>query len=66
MAESRPFRTADYLADPRISHDLDELIRAEGITGALAVPVIVNGRVMGVLCAGRRRANSMSHGARLL
>ncbi len=54
MAEGRPFRTADYLADSRISHDLDDLIRAEGIDAVVAVPVAVGGRVAGVLWAGRR------------
>ncbi|HEX7124404.1 MAG TPA: GAF domain-containing protein [Thermodesulfobacteriota bacterium] len=54
MVEGRPVRTADYLADSRISHDLDDPIRVEGIGAVLAVPVTVGGRVAGVLWAGRR------------
>ena len=54
LANDRPFRTADYLADPRISHDRDDVVREEGIVSALAVPVRLRGRLVGVLGAMRR------------
>ncbi len=51
----RSFRAADYLTDSRISHELDESVRAERLMAVLAVPVNLNGRVAGVLWAGRRQ-----------
>lgn len=54
MLHGEPFRTSDYLSDPRISHDFDDIVREEGITTAMSVPVRLKGRVVGVLGAQRR------------
>ncbi|HWP33978.1 MAG TPA: GAF domain-containing protein, partial [Thermodesulfobacteriota bacterium] len=54
MTHGRPLRTDDYLSEPRISHDFDDVTREEGIKAALSVPVVLQGQVVGVLGAQRR------------
>ncbi|WP_100811607.1 LuxR C-terminal-related transcriptional regulator [Microbacterium sp. BR1] len=52
MAEIRPRATPDYGAARHITHDYDRHILGEGISTLLAVPVIVGGRVRGLLYGG--------------
>lgn len=52
MAELRPRATPDYGAARHITHDYDRHILGEGISTLLAVPVIVSGRVRGLLYGG--------------
>ncbi|WP_100813638.1 LuxR C-terminal-related transcriptional regulator [Microbacterium lacus] len=52
MAELRPRATPDYGAARHITHDYDRHILGEGISTLLAVPVIVGGRVRGLLYGG--------------
>lgn len=52
MAELRPRATPDYGAARHITHDYDRQILGEGISTLLAVPVIVGGRVRGLLYGG--------------
>ncbi len=54
MADGKPFRTADYLSEPGISHEFDYVIREEGVTAVLVVPVRLKGTVVGVLGGSRR------------
>ncbi len=54
MQRDRPFRTDDYLTEPRITHELDDVVREEGITAYLAVPVRLRGQLVGILGAIRR------------
>ncbi len=46
-----PFRTSDYARDPRITATLIPEIDQAGIRGVLAVPVLLQGEVVGVLYA---------------
>lgn len=52
MAELRPRATPNYGAARHITHDYDRHILGEGISTLLAVPVIVGGRVRGLLYGG--------------
>jgi GAF domain-containing protein/CheY-like chemotaxis protein len=56
IASGRPFRTDDYLADPRIRQDYAETVRAEGIVAELVVPLLSAGRVEGLLYVDNRTA----------
>jgi DNA-binding CsgD family transcriptional regulator len=54
VATARPGRVEDYAADPRISHEYDAPVTAEGLRGIAAVPVAMGGSVLAVLYAGTR------------
>jgi PAS domain S-box-containing protein len=56
LATGRPFRTADYPRDPRLSKDYAHALTAEGIVATMAVPILIGGRAEGVLYAARREA----------
>jgi len=50
----RPFRTDDYLGDPRISKDYVMSVRAEGTRAELVVPIKTSDRLLGLLYASNR------------
>jgi LuxR family transcriptional regulator, regulator of acetate metabolism len=54
VSTARPGRVEDYAADPRISHEYDKPVTAEGLRAIAAVPVTVGGAVLAVLYAGTR------------
>ncbi|MFF5293123.1 helix-turn-helix transcriptional regulator [Paractinoplanes globisporus] len=59
VTTARPGRVEDYAADPRISHEYDAHVGAEGLRAIAAVPVALggpglNGSVLAVLYAGTR------------
>ena len=54
VASARPGRVEDYAADPRISHEYDAPVNAEGLRAIAAVPVAMGGTVLAVLYAGTR------------
>jgi DNA-binding CsgD family transcriptional regulator len=54
VSTARPARVEDYAADPRISHEYDKPVTAEGLRAIAAVPVRVGGSVLAVLYAGTR------------
>jgi DNA-binding CsgD family transcriptional regulator len=54
MTTARPGRVEDYAADPRISHEYDAPVTAEGLRAIAAVPVAMGGPVLAVLYAGTR------------
>ncbi|GAA3343309.1 helix-turn-helix transcriptional regulator [Amorphoplanes nipponensis] len=54
VSTARPARVEDYAADPRISHEYDKPVTAEGLRAIAAVPVVVGGSVLAVLYAGTR------------
>ena len=56
LATGRPFRTAHYANDPRISKDYLAMIEAEGIVTALAVPIRIEDRIEGLLLVDNRSA----------
>jgi DNA-binding CsgD family transcriptional regulator/GAF domain-containing protein len=64
VATARPGRVEDYAADPRITHEYDKPVTAEGLRAIAAVPVAVGNSVLAVLYAGTREP--MSVGARAL
>jgi PAS domain S-box-containing protein len=51
----RPFRTEDYAADPRITKDYLAETAAEGIVALIAVPILTEDHVAGVLYLENRR-----------
>jgi DNA-binding CsgD family transcriptional regulator/GAF domain-containing protein len=56
MVTARPGRVDDYVADPRISHEYDQPVTAEGLRAIAAVPVTTGNTVLAVLYAGTREA----------
>ena len=54
VATARPGRVEDYAADPRITHEYDKPVTAEGLRAIAAVPVVVGNSVLAVLYAGTR------------
>ena len=54
VATARPGRVEDYAVDPRISHEYDGPVTAEGLRAIAAVPVAMGGSVLAVLYAGTR------------
>jgi LuxR family transcriptional regulator, regulator of acetate metabolism len=59
VATARPGRVEDYAADPRISHEYDKPVTAEGLRAIAAVPVAVGNSVLAVLYAGTREPLSV-------
>lgn len=57
MIEQAPRMTADYGTSRVITHDYDREVLAEGVRTLLAVPVIVDGVVRGVIYGARRDRN---------
>jgi LuxR family transcriptional regulator, regulator of acetate metabolism len=69
VTSARPARVEDYAADPRISHEYDAPVTAEGLRAIAAVPValgrsVMGGSVLAVLYAGTREP--LAVGARAL
>src|SRR5215470_3568833 len=60
MDSHRPHWVRDYLTADSIAHDarVDRSVAAEGVRAILAVPILHQGRVLGVLYAGQRRITS--------
>jgi DNA-binding PucR family transcriptional regulator len=57
VAKTRePYSTADYLADTRFVHTVDEEVSGEGLVAIQGVPLVRGDRVIGVLFAANRRA----------
>jgi LuxR family transcriptional regulator, regulator of acetate metabolism len=59
IATARPGRVEDYAADPRISHEYDKPVTAEGLRAIAAVPVPMGSSVLAVLYAGTRERLSV-------
>jgi DNA-binding CsgD family transcriptional regulator len=59
VATARPGRVEDYAADPRISHEYDAPVTAEGLRAIAAVPVAMGSSVLAVLYAGTREPLSV-------
>jgi LuxR family transcriptional regulator, regulator of acetate metabolism len=64
VATARAGRVEDYAADPRISHEYDKPVIAEGLRAIAAVPVAMGSSVLAVLYAGTREP--MAVGTRAL
>lgn len=55
-----PYNTADYFADTRFEHTVDDVVRAEGLIAIQGVPLRLGERVIGVLFAADRTARPFS------
>jgi signal transduction histidine kinase len=55
LAAGRPLWVSDYCAAPDISHHFKTQVRAEGIQAMIAVPVVSNRQMLGVLYAANRQ-----------
>ncbi|MGA5304824.1 LuxR C-terminal-related transcriptional regulator [Nucisporomicrobium flavum] len=64
LTTARAAKVDDYAADPRISHEYDKPVTAEGLRAIAAVPVAMGSSVLAVLYAGTREP--LSVGARAL
>jgi hypothetical protein len=55
-----PYSSSDYLSDPRFLHtaSIDRGVREEGLVAILGVPLMLRGRVIGVLFAADRRSRA--------
>jgi signal transduction histidine kinase/CheY-like chemotaxis protein len=54
LESGQPFRTDDMANDPRITPDHASVIETEGLVATLIVPIMVEGRVEGLLYVHRR------------
>jgi signal transduction histidine kinase/DNA-binding response OmpR family regulator len=54
LATGQPFRTVDYLDDPRITKDYVELARAEGTVAEIVVPIRSRDEIEGLLYVTNR------------
>jgi len=59
VATARPGWVEDYAADPRITHEYDKPVTAEGLRAIAAVPVAMGSSVLAVLYAGTREPLSV-------
>ncbi|MDI6772160.1 MAG: GAF domain-containing protein [bacterium] len=55
IRSGQPLVVNDYLVDARISHELDGVVRQEGLRTHLAVPVAARGQAVGCLAVAYRR-----------
>ncbi|HEX5497264.1 MAG TPA: GAF domain-containing protein [Mycobacteriales bacterium] len=57
---NRPYATANYFADGRFRHTVDDTVRGEGLVAIQGVPLNRGDRVIGVLFVANRRARPFS------
>jgi PAS domain S-box-containing protein len=60
LDEHRPLRTSDYLRDGRIGGDYHDRIHQVGIRAQMAVPVLIDGRVEGLLFVDNRSSRAFT------
>ena len=60
LVEARPLRTSDYLQDPGLSRYYLERIRRLGIRAQMAVPVLIEDRVEGLLYVDNRSSRAFT------
>lgn len=61
FSEMRPRLASDYRTARHITHDYDREVLSEGVTSLLAVPVMVDGDVRGMLYGAEREGISASN-----
>jgi PAS domain S-box-containing protein len=54
LESGRPFRSDNTAEGPRITRDHEDVFRTEGVVATLVVPIMVEGRVEGLLYVHRR------------
>jgi PAS domain S-box-containing protein len=62
LRTGQPWRTADYAADPRFSKEYLAGARAAGHLAVLAIPIVVGGRVEGLLYASNHATQPFTDG----
>jgi GAF domain-containing protein len=62
LETKQPFITSDYLNDPRLSHDYNPLAEQEGFVGNMAVPLLREGEILGVLWVVNRSPRPFTAG----
>jgi len=60
LQQRRPLRTSDYLSDTRISPRYMERVRRLGIRAQMAVPILIEDRVEGLLYVDNRSARAFT------
>ncbi|HYB71615.1 MAG TPA: GAF domain-containing protein [Candidatus Bathyarchaeia archaeon] len=60
LVERRPMRTSDYLNDPRIGPEYRERIQRHHVRAEMAVPVLIDDRVEGLLYVDNRSPRSFT------
>jgi PAS domain S-box-containing protein len=60
LVEGRTIRTANYREDPNIPPDFHELARTESVLAEIAVPIFIDGKVIGVLFVMHRTTRVFS------
>ncbi len=60
LEERQPMRTTDYLHDPRVGSHYLERIRRVGIHAQMAVPVLIDDRVEGLLYVDNRSSRAFT------
>ncbi|MBM3469218.1 MAG: GAF domain-containing sensor histidine kinase [Armatimonadetes bacterium] len=60
IRSGQPMVVSDYLVDARISHELDGIVRQEGLHTHLAVPVVARGQAVGCLAVAYRRVRPVA------
>ena len=66
LVERRPIAVDDYLNDPGISQEFADVVRGEGVGGMIAVPVMHDGDILGVLYGATRSVGSLGDRAMAL
>ncbi|MCW2615200.1 MAG: hypothetical protein JWN08_2194 [Frankiales bacterium] len=56
-----PYSTADYAADARFEHVIDDTVAGEGLVAILGVPLRLGDKAIGVLYAANRRERPFSN-----
>lgn len=54
MHQEKPVGVSDYFASPDITHEFDDVVRADGLVSVLALPVVVDGIPRAVFYAATR------------
>jgi GAF domain-containing protein len=62
LLTGQPLRTGDYAADPRITRDYVETVRASGTAALMVMPIRLGGSIEGLLYAMNRSARPFTEG----
>jgi GAF domain-containing protein/ActR/RegA family two-component response regulator len=60
LVTGKPFRTANYAEDPRIEHAYQAVADDEGLVATMAVPIVIDGRVEGIIHVDNRDARGFT------
>jgi GAF domain-containing protein/ActR/RegA family two-component response regulator len=62
LTSGKPFRTDNYVEETRITRDYLQIVIDEGVVATLAVPILIDGRVEGLIHVDRRTARGFTDG----